>query len=131
MSWNTRSNAWPIAIVADALVVIVFAMVGRASHDLSMSVAGVWHTAWPFALGTAIALGITAATKADPRTLAVGVRVWLWTLVLGMVARRALGDGTSAKFIVVATIVLAALFLGWRLALSWQRWTSRWRRVKP
>ncbi len=131
MSWNTRSNAWPIAITADALVVIVFATVGRASHDQSTSLAGIWHTAWPFALGTAIALGITAATKADPRTLAVGVRVWLWTLVLGMVARRALGDGTAATFIVVATIVLAALFLGWRLALGWQRWTSRWRRVKP
>jgi Protein of unknown function (DUF3054) len=131
MSWNTRRNAWPIAIVADALAVIVFATVGRASHDKAISVAGVWHTAWPFALGTAIALGITAATKADPRTLAVGVRVWLWTLVLGMVGRRALGDGTAAQFIVVATIVLAVLFLGWRFALSWQRWTSRWRRVKP
>ena len=131
MSWNSRRNAWPIAITGDALVVIVFAAIGRASHDESTTVTEVWHTAWPFALGTAIALGITAATKADPRTLAVGVRVWLWTLVLGMVARQALGDGTAAKFIVVATLVLALLFLGWRLALSWQRWTSRWRRVKP
>ena len=131
MSWNSRRNAWPIAIGADALVVIVFAAIGRASHDKATSVAGVWHTAWPFALGAAIALGITAATKADPRTLAVGVRVWLWALVLGMVARRALGDGTAATFVVVATVVLGALFLGWRLALGWQRWTSRWRRVKP
>ncbi len=131
MTWNTRSNAWPIAIVADALVVIVFATVGRANHDESTNLAGIWHTAWPFALGTAMALGITAYTKADPRTFGVGVRVWLWTLVIGMVARRALGDGTAAQFIVVATIVLAVLFLGWRLALGWQRWTSRLRRVKP
>jgi hypothetical protein len=25
----------------------------------------------------------------------------------------------------VAAVVLAALFLGWRLAMGWQRWRSR------
>jgi hypothetical protein len=29
------------------------------------------------------------------------------------------------SFVVVATLVLAALFLGWRFALGWRRWRSR------
>jgi hypothetical protein len=31
-----------------------------------------------------------------------------------MALRRATGDGTAAPFVVVAALVLAALFLGWR-----------------
>jgi hypothetical protein len=127
VSWNSRRNAWPIAVVADALVVLVFAAVGRSNHHESAGPAGVWHTAWPFLLGTAIALGLTAFTRADPLALGVGVRVWLWTVVIGMVVRASLGEGTALSFVVVATIVLGALFLGWRFALGWQRWRSRLR----
>ena len=127
MPWNSRRNAWPIAVVADVVVVLVFAAVGRSNHHESAGPAGVWHTAWPFLLGTAIALALTAFTRADPLSLGVGVRVWLWTVVIGMVVRASLGEGTALSFVVVATIVLGALFLGWRLALGWQRWRSRLR----
>jgi len=127
MPWNSRRNAWPIAVVADLVVVLVFAAVGRSNHHESAGPAGVWHTAWPFLLGTAIALALTAFTRADPLSLGVGVRVWLWTVVIGMVVRASLGEGTALSFVVVATIVLGALFLGWRLALGWQRWRSRLR----
>lgn len=125
----SRRHAWPVAVVADVLVVVVFATVGRASHDESTSLPGIWHTAWPFLLGTAIALGLTAYTGSDPRTVGVGVRVWLWTLVLGMVARKAFGDGIAPAFFVVATVVLGVLFLGWRLVAGWQKWRSRFRRL--
>jgi hypothetical protein len=125
--WNSRRNAWPTAVVADVVVVVVFAAVGRSNHHESAGPAGVWHTAWPFLLGTAIALALTAFTRADPLSLGVGVRVWLWTVVIGMVVRASLGEGTALSFVVVATIVLGALFLGWRLALGWQRWRSRLR----
>jgi hypothetical protein len=122
---TTRRNAWPIAVVADLLVVIVFAAVGRSNHHESTSLHGIWHTAWPFALGTVLALGLTAYTRLDPLTLRAGIRVWLWTLIIGMVARVATGAGTAFTFVVVAALVLAALFLGWRLALTWRRWRSR------
>ena len=127
MPWNSRKHAWPIAVVADALVVIVFAAVGRSNHHESDGAAGVWHTAWPFLLGTAIALAITAVTRTDPLSLGVGVRVWLWTVVIGMVVRASLGEGIALTFIIVALLVLGALFLGWRLALGWSRWRSRFR----
>jgi hypothetical protein len=86
----------------------VFATVGRSNHHESTGIHGVWHTAWPFALGTVLALVLTAYTHTDPLTL-----------------RAATGAGTALSFVVVATLVLAALFLGWRFALGWRRWRSR------
>jgi hypothetical protein len=127
VTWNSRRNAWPIAVVADAVVVIVFAAVGRANHHESAGALGVWHTAWPFLLGTTLALGLTALTKTDPLGPRTGVRVWLWTLVIGMVVRHSAGHGTPFAFVIVALLVLGALFLGWRLALGRQRWRSRFR----
>jgi hypothetical protein len=123
--WNSRRNAWPIAVVADVLVVLVFAAVGRSNHHESAGAAGVWHTAWPFLLGTALALALCAVTRTDPMSVRAGVRVWLWTVVIGMVVRASLGEGIALTFVIVALLVLGALFLGWRLALTWQRWRSR------
>ena len=110
---NTR--AWTTAVVADVAVVVVFATIGRASHDEGLRLAGVWHTAWPFLVGTALALAWAAYAKDDPRTVKVGIRVWLLSLVVGMVLRRLTDAGTAPSFVVVATLVLGALFVGWRV----------------
>ena len=66
--WDTLKHAWTTAVVADAAVVVVFATIGRASHDEGLRLAGVWHTAWPFLVGTALALAWAAYAKDDPRT---------------------------------------------------------------
>ena len=121
---GSSRRAWPTAVVADTLVVLLFAVVGRASHDEPVTVAGVWHVAWPFLLAAAVGLGSAALTHDDPRSVKVGVRVWLVTVVLGMVLRRLSGAGTAAAFVVVATVVLGLLFLGWRLVARLRRWTK-------
>ena len=107
----------------------MFAAVGRADHHESDGLGGVWHTAWPFLVGTALGLTVARVTSADPRSVRTGVRVWLWTLVIGMVLRHTIGGGTPVSFVIVAALVLGALFVGWRVALTWQRWGSRLRRV--
>jgi Protein of unknown function (DUF3054) len=127
MTSTTRRYAWPIAVGADVLVVLVFATIGRANHHEGVTAGGVWHTAWPFLLGTALGLLVAAITRSDPLSLNTGIRIWLWTLVIGMVVRHTIGGGTPVAFVIVAAIVLAAFFLGWRAALSWQRWSSRLR----
>jgi hypothetical protein len=129
MSWDSRRYAWPLTVAADVLVVLVFAAVGRANHHESDGLAGVWHTAWPFLVGTALGLAVARYTRADPRSVRTGVRVWLWTLVIGMVLRHTIGGGTPVAFVIVAALVLGALFVGWRAALMWRRWGSRLRRV--
>ena len=104
-------------------MVVVFATIGRASHDEGLRLAGVWHTAWPFLVGTALALAWAAYAKDDPRTIKVGIRVWLLTLLVGMVLRRLTDAGTAPSFVVVATLVLGVLFLGWRVVARARRWT--------
>jgi hypothetical protein len=39
-----------------------------------------------------------------------------------MVVRAATGAGTAVAFVIVAAIVLAALLIGWRAALTWRTW---------
>jgi hypothetical protein len=98
---TNHRNRWPIAVAADLLVVIVFAALGRSNHHESTGIHGIWHTAWPFALGTVLGLALTAWTRTDPLALRVGVRVWIWTLAIGMVVRTATGAGTAISFVIV------------------------------
>jgi hypothetical protein len=45
-----------------------------------------------------------------------------------MVLRRLTDAGTAASFVVVATVVLGVLFLGWRFVARVRRWTRPFRR---
>jgi hypothetical protein len=111
------------------VAIVVFAAIGRANHDESTAAHGIWHTAWPFLLGAALGLAATAYARTSPTSVRAGVRVWVWTLVIGMVVRAATGAGTAVAFVIVAAIVLAAFLIGWRALLTWRTWRSRWRRL--
>lgn len=103
------------ALGLDLLVVLVFAALGRASHDLGLGVLGVLATAWPFVVGTAA--GWLCLLRVPP-----GVRRWwmdgavvaLCALLLGMVLRWLTGGGTATPFVLVAAGVLLGGLLGWR-----------------
>ena len=125
MPLNVRRRAWPIAVVGDGLAVLVFATIGRASHHESTGAHGIWDTAWPFLLGAALGLAMAAAARIRPTSIQAGVRVWVWTVVIGMVARSATGGGTALAFVAVAVIVLGVFLVGWRLALGGRVWRSR------
>jgi hypothetical protein len=47
-----------------------------------------------------------------------GVVVWLCTVVIGMVLRKASSAGVAASFVVVAATVTAVLLLGWRVVVG-------------
>lgn len=109
-------------LVLDAALVVIFAVIGRASHDESLGLAGVAHTSWPFLAG--LALGWMALTlRGWPATsLWSGLLVWVSTVVGAMVLRAVSHQGTDPAFIVVATLVLCAFLVGWRLVLRlWAR----------
>ena len=124
-----RADSWAIAIAGDAIAIVVFAVIGRANHDESTGLNGVWHTAWPFLLGAALGLAATAYARVSPTAVRSGIRVWVWTLVIGMVVRAATGAGTAIAFVIVAAIVLAVFIIGWRAVLGWRTWHSRARRI--
>ncbi|MEU4316463.1 DUF3054 domain-containing protein [Nocardia sp. NPDC024068] len=112
-------------IAADVLLVVLFCVIGRRSHDEAI-IAGLLRTAWPFVAG--LAVGWIAAlvlerrrTGTEPfdatRLWPTGIVIWLSTLVIGMLLRVVSGQGTAVSFIVVAAVVLALFLLGWRGAI--------------
>nr|WP_033246523.1 DUF3054 domain-containing protein [Nocardia carnea] len=120
-----RSVRWLGPIVVDALLVVLFCVIGRRSHDEAI-LAGLLRTAWPFVIG--LAVGWIAAyllyrrrreTESfnGMRLRPTGLVIWSSTLVVGMALRVVSGQGTAVSFIIVAASVLALFLLGWRAAI--------------
>lgn len=105
----------PVAFVLDPLVVLLFALVGRSSHDLGLGPLGVLATGWPFLVGMAV--GWIAAPFV-PRPLRSwwleGLVIAICALVVGMLLRWGTGEGTALPFVLVATGVLVLGLVGWR-----------------
>ena len=104
-----------LAVVLDVCCVLIFVIIGRASHTKGESLAGIASTAWPFLAG--LGVGWLAA-RGWRRPLAIrpeGLVIWLCTVALGMILRVVSGQGTALAFIVVALAFLALFLLGWRL----------------
>ncbi len=117
-----------LAVVLDIVCVLIFVIIGRASHTKGESLAGIASTAWPFLAG--LGIGWLAA-RGWRRPLAIrpeGLVIWLCTVALGMVFRVVSGQGTAAAFIVVALVFLALFLLGWRLLA---RFTPLAQRLQP
>jgi hypothetical protein len=103
-----------LALLADLAAVTVFAAVGRSSHAEGITAAGVVETAAPFAAGTLAGWALVRGWGAPTSLRRTGIGVWLTTVVVGMLLRRASGEGTAPSFVVVATSFLGLTTLGWR-----------------
>ncbi len=104
-----------LAVLLDCCCVLVFVIIGRASHTKGESLAGIASTAWPFLAGLA---GGWLAARAWRRPYALapaGVGAWLGAVALGMALRVVSGQGTAVAFVVVALVFLGLFLLGWRL----------------
>ncbi len=111
------------AFLADCCCVLAFVIIGRHTHHDGDSLAGIWHTSWPFLAGLVLGL---AAVRGWRRPLAVvpaGAAAWLGAALAGMGIRVLAGQGTAAPFIAVTLAFLALFVLGWRLAaLAVAKW---------
>jgi Protein of unknown function (DUF3054) len=109
-----RPRPIALALVLDTVLVVGFAALGRASHDSDVF-AGLWQTAWPFLLGLALGWLVTLAWRAPLAPVRTGLGVWAATVIGGMLLRAASGQGTAPAFIIVATLTLLVLLVGWRV----------------
>jgi Protein of unknown function (DUF3054) len=121
-----RSAAW--AAVADVGCVLVFVVIGRASHSKGETFPGLASTSWPFLAGLAAGWLAGRAWRQPLAIVPAGVAAWLGAVAVGMVLRVIAGQGTALPFIVVALVFLGLFVVGWRLAA---RLVSRFRPSSP
>ena len=102
-----------LSLLADVLLVVVFVLIGRASHDEN-PVLGALVTLWPFLVGLAAGWVLSRGWRAPLAVVRTGLPVWGATVIVGMLLRVASGQGVQLSFVIVTCIVLAAFLLGWR-----------------
>jgi peptidoglycan/LPS O-acetylase OafA/YrhL len=102
------------AVVLDAALIVVFVLIGRASHGEDLAPSGVLGTAWPFLAGGLVGWIVARAWRSPSRVVPTGLLVWGVTLVVGMVLRALSGEGVVVPFVITTAIILAVLMLGWR-----------------
>ncbi|MBV9089376.1 MAG: DUF3054 domain-containing protein [Mycobacteriaceae bacterium] len=113
-----RSRQVVTALVADVACVLVFCAAGRRSHAEGVTIAGVAQTAWPFLAGTGVGWLASRGWRRPTAITPTGVVVWLCTVAVGMLLRRASSGGVAVNFIIVASVVTALLLVGWRGAAA-------------
>lgn len=117
------------AVIVDAVLVLIFAAIGRASHGEDP--AGFLLTAWPFLVALLLGHAVAALLPSRPRrpwSLAWGGVVWGVTVVGGLLLRVAAGVTAQVPFVIVTTLVLGVFLVGWRAVAALLR-RSRARRV--
>src|SRR5215470_17081384 len=119
-----------LAVILDCCCVLVFVIIGRASHTRGEGLAGIASTAWPFLAGLAGGWLAARAWRQPFRLWPTGVGAWLGAVALGMLFRVMAGQGTAPAFIGVALAFLGLFLLGWRLLgrLGWPGWLEWLRR---
>jgi peptidoglycan/LPS O-acetylase OafA/YrhL len=108
----TARQVWSAA--ADAVCVLAFCAVGRRSHAEGVTISGVAGTAWPFLVGAAVGWLMSRGWRRPLAVVPTGLTVWVCTIAVGMVLRKANSGGVAVTFVVVASTVTALLLLGWR-----------------
>jgi hypothetical protein len=111
-----RSSA--LAALADVAGVLVFCTVGRRSHAEGLTVEGVAETAWPFLVGTAVGWLLSRGWRRPTAVVPTGLAVWVCTVAIGMLLRKATSAGVAGSFVVVASAATAVVLLGWRLVAA-------------
>jgi hypothetical protein len=110
--------AWLVSLATDVVGVLVFCTLGRRSHAEGLSIGGIASTAWPFLTGTVIGWLASRGWRRPTAVVPTGVVVWLCTVMVGMLLRKASSAGVAASFVVVASLVTASLLIGWRVGIG-------------
>ena len=115
METHDSTRSAPLALIADIASVVVFCAIGRRSHAEGLTLGGIAETAWPFLSGTLVGWLISRAWRSPRAVAPTGVIIWVSTVVVGMLLRKASSQGVAASFVIVASLVTALLLLGWRV----------------
>jgi hypothetical protein len=117
-----RGRVVAASAALDVVLVVAFAAIGRRTHDdgdvLGPGGVGLAQTAWPFLVALALGWAVARAWHRPLAPLRSGLPIWITTVVGGLLLRLASGQGTAPAFIVVTTLTLAVLLVGWRVVAA-------------
>ena len=104
--------------IVDALVVVMFVVIGREDHGFESTVSDYLRVSAPFLVGLGVTIVVLRAWR-WPLDWRTGAVVAVGTVVVGMLLRHVVwNDGTAGTFIIVTTAVLVAGMVGWRLVVA-------------
>ncbi|MGO1182032.1 MAG: DUF3054 domain-containing protein [Micrococcaceae bacterium] len=104
-----------LTLLLDAVLIVLFAGLGRRSHDLGLDLPGILLTAAPFLSAWLVAVLLTRGWDTWRAVWPHGVVVWIITVAGGLVLRvTVFGDTAAVSFQVVAACALGILLLGRR-----------------
>lgn len=110
---ETGSRSTVIAAGAlDAVLVLVFATIGRLSHGETL--AGLGITYWPFLGGLLLGWLLVRAWRRPRGVIPTGLGLWVATVGGGLLLRVVSGQGVQLSFAIVTTVVLGVFLVGWR-----------------
>jgi len=110
---ETGSRSTVIAAGAlDAVLVLVFATIGRLSHGETL--AGLGITYWPFLGGLLLGWLLVRAWRSPRGVIPTGLGLWIATVAGGLLLRVVSGQGVQLSFAIVTTVVLGVFLMGWR-----------------
>lgn len=98
----------------DAASILIFAALGRQTHQSGGALTAVLSIAWPFLVAAAAAWVLTRAWRDPRRIWPTGIVIWLLTAIGGLLLRGLAGGGLAPAFQLVAAGFLALSLLGHR-----------------
>lgn len=97
--------------VLDVVLILLFAALGRDTHEHGLEPAGILLTASPF-LAACLAGWLLLSRWRPPAALwPAGVALWLITVAAGLGIRALAGGGVAPSFALVTLVVLGAFLL--------------------
>ncbi len=120
-------RGWLRWLVADVVLILLFATIGHASHYGDVAPTGALTTALPF-LGAYVLAALTSAAWRQPGSaLRAGLPLWFGTVAGGLLIRVLAGETAAIAFQIVAAITLGVFLIAPRvIAVVLHRRRSRW-----
>lgn len=111
-----RRTVLPAAV--DALVLAVFVVLGRESHDINSGVTWYLTVLWPFLIGWFAAALAFRVYARWPERWALLIATWACGIAIALVLRAVVTQRTTpVAFIIVAYAFIGLAIFGWRLAV--------------
>lgn len=107
-----------IATLFDFLIVLIFVVIGRHNHDHGITLKGIASTFWPFGVGLLFGWAYLTLTHRNFIARNSGFYLVIFVVAVGMILRVISGQGIALSFVVVASLLLTFLLVGWRIIFN-------------